>query len=76
VIEIGTIKKCLWPLLLAASMSANANMASQAHRAQSAGVDVVTYPTSVKDVVTVIGAMPGGDAMAGPGTSRFRRSPE
>ena len=67
VIEIGTIKKCLWPLLLAASMSANANMASQAHRAQSAGVDVVTYPTSVKDVVTVIGAMPGGDAMAGAG---------
>jgi zinc protease len=68
VIEIGTIKKCLWPLLLAASMSANANMASQAHRAQSAGVDVVTYPTSVKDVVTVIGAMPGGDAMLDRGT--------
>ena len=55
--------KFLLPLLLLANASAFANMASQGSRATTAGIDVVTYPTGVKDVVVIIGAFPAGDAM-------------
>ena len=55
--------KFLLPLLLLASASAFANMASQGSRATTAGIDVVTYPTGVKDMVVIIGAFPAGDAM-------------
>jgi len=41
-----------------------AAMADQSHRENVVGIDVVTYPTSVKDVVVVLGALPAGDAMA------------
>ena len=43
--------------------SASANMAEQSHRAQAAGIDVVTYPTGVKEVVVILGVLPAGDAM-------------
>ncbi len=43
-----------------------ANMADQGHRASVAGIDVVTYPTSVKEVVVILGSLPAGDAMAAP----------
>jgi zinc protease len=42
-------------------------MAEQSHRTTAAGVDLVTYPTGVKDVVTILGALPAGDAMGRPG---------
>ncbi|MGA2187663.1 MAG: pitrilysin family protein [Steroidobacteraceae bacterium] len=58
---------CAAPVLLLASIGAGANMAEQAHRAQAAGIDVVTYPTAVKDVVVIVGVLPAGDAMAEPG---------
>jgi zinc protease len=44
-------------------------MAAQGHRARTAGIDVVTYPTHVRDVVVVLGALPAGDAMAGAGNA-------
>jgi zinc protease len=46
-----------------------ASMAAQAHRAATAGIDLVTYPTHVRDVVVVLGALPAGDAMAGTGNA-------
>jgi zinc protease len=46
---------------------ARANMAEKAHRSRSAGIDVVTYRTNVRDVVVLLGALPAGDAMAGSG---------
>ena len=55
------------PLLLFVSMSAAANMVEQSHRSHVAGIDVVTYPTGVKDVVVIVGVLPAGDAMAEPG---------
>ena len=65
----NVLKKCVLPIVLFASASAGAgaNMAEQSHRATAAGIDVVTYPTGVKDVVTILGALPGGDAMGEPG---------
>jgi zinc protease len=67
VIRINVLKRCVLPALLFASISASANMAEQANRAQAAGIDVVTYPTAVKDVVVIVGVLPAGDAMAEPG---------
>jgi zinc protease len=67
VIDQDVLKKCALPLLLFAFGSASANMAEQSHRVQVAGIDVVTYPTAVKDVVVIVGALPAGDAMGDPG---------
>jgi zinc protease len=55
------------PALLLVSLSAGANMAERSQRVQVAGIDVVTYPTAVKDVVVIMGVLPAGDAMAEPG---------
>jgi zinc protease len=49
--------------------AAPASMASRGHRADTVGIDVVTYPTHVRDVVVVLGALPAGDAMAGSGNA-------
>jgi zinc protease len=49
--------------------AAPASMAARGHRAQTAAIDVVTYPTHVRDVVVVLGALPAGDAMAGTGNA-------
>jgi zinc protease len=57
-------KKCVLPLALLSSATAGASMAEHSHRAQAAGIDVVTYPTGVKDVVVIVGVLPAGDAMA------------
>src|ERR1700733_917944 len=43
---------------------AGAAAADQSHRAQVAGVDLITYRTDVKDVVVIVGSLPAGDAMA------------
>jgi zinc protease len=53
--------------LLFAGYGASANMAPQGERSQVAGIDVITYRTQVKDVVVILGSLPAGDAMAGPG---------
>ena len=47
----------------------HAGMAARGHRANTAGIDLVTYPTHVRDVVVVLGALPAGDAMAGNGNA-------
>ncbi len=53
----------------AAGVVAPASMAARGHRADTVGIDVVTYPTHVRDVVVVLGALPAGDAMAGSGNA-------
>ncbi len=51
------------PLMCLACGGAAAGMAEQSHRSQTAGIDVITYPTGVKDVVVILGVLPAGDAM-------------
>jgi zinc protease len=50
-----------------ASSSAWATMADKSHRSDTAGVDLITYQTQVKQVVVILGSLPAGDAMAGKG---------
>ena len=59
-VRIVAITACL-----AAASNGWANMADNSHRSQTAGIDLITYQTSVKQVVIVVGALPAGDAMAG-----------
>ena len=40
------------------------SIAERVTRKQIGGIDVVVYPTSIKDVVTIVGALPGGSALA------------
>src|ERR1700676_2894485 len=47
--------------------TAAANVAEHSQRAPVAGIDLITYRTDVKDVVVILGSLPAGDAMAGPG---------
>jgi zinc protease len=49
--------------LLMLSGAAAANMADQTHRSKIGGIDLITYHTSVKDVVVILGVLPAGDAM-------------
>jgi zinc protease len=53
-----TILACGLPSLVFAAM------AERITRSNVAGIDVVIYPTAVKDVVTLLGALPAGDAFA------------
>lgn len=46
---------------------AQAQIAPHVIRSKIAGVDVLIYPTGVKDVVTIDGSLPAGDALAGEG---------
>jgi len=48
----------------AAVTTAEANAVENSHRAQVAGIDLITYRTDVKDVVVILGSLPAGDAMA------------
>src|ERR1039457_3219097 len=50
---------------LVAASNGWANMAENSRRSQTAGIDLITYQTSVKQVVIIAGALPAGDAMAG-----------
>ncbi len=47
--------------------AAPTNIAAKAVRAKIAGIDVIGYPTGVKNVVTLRGSLPAGDAFAGNG---------
>src|SRR6476469_1807644 len=42
-------------------------IASRVVRTKIAGIDVIAYPTGVKDVVTLRGSLPAGDALAADG---------
>jgi zinc protease len=42
-----------------------AGLAERAHRSKVAGIDVIVYPTSVRNVITLAGFLPAGDAYAG-----------
>jgi len=50
--------------LVFAASGAQAHMADNSHRSRVAGVDVITYHSAVRDVVSILGALPAGDAMA------------
>ena len=60
----NVLKAGVLAALLCATSIATANMAEQSHRDTVAGIDLVTYPTNVKNVVVIVGALPAGDAMA------------
>ena len=45
--------------------AAQAQIAAKAVRTKIAGIDVIAYPTGVKNVVTIRGSLPAGDAFAG-----------
>ena len=57
-------------LIVAASIAlltpalASAGMAEHVNRKKIDGIDVIEYPTAIKDVVTIVGALPAGDALA------------
>ena len=55
------IALCLSPF---ASVAAHAAIADNLTRATVAGIDVIAYPTSIKDVVTFAGSLPAGDSFA------------
>jgi zinc protease len=55
---------CLLASLGSATGAGAAGMADHANRAQTAGIDVITYKTEVKDVVVIQGWLPAGDAFA------------
>ena len=66
--------KSLFTLLLAlgfltAHLNAQSSMAAQIVRANIAGIDVIAFPTGVKDVVTFKGSLPAGDRFAPDGKS-------
>jgi zinc protease len=46
-----------------------AQIAAQIVRSKVAGIDLIAYPTAVKDVVTIVGSLPAGDAFASAGNS-------
>lgn len=58
-------------LLLAALILANttafAGMAEKAVRKNIGGADVIAYPTTIQEVVTITGSLPAGDSFADPG---------
>lgn len=55
--------------LMCVSLAASADMAQRAERSRTAGIDLVTYHTEVRDVVDIVGYLPAGDAMAGAGNA-------
>lgn len=46
-----------------------AQIAQHIVRAKIAGIDLIAYPTAVKDVVTIVGSLPAGDAFADSGNA-------
>ncbi len=43
---------------------ASAGMAEHVNRKKIDGIDLIAYPTAIKDVVTIMGALPAGEALA------------
>jgi zinc protease len=58
------IERMIWAAaLVLAAASAQALMADNSRRAQVAGVDLITYRSNTRDVVSILGALPAGDTM-------------
>jgi zinc protease len=57
----------LMALLAVNGAATAADMENHAHRSKVAGIDLITYQSTVKDVVVILGVLPAGDAMAGAG---------
>src|SRR5580658_7435774 len=51
-------------LMIMASITHAADISKHIVRTSIAGIDVIAYPTDIKDVVTIAGALPAGDALA------------
>lgn len=51
-------------LMIVASIAHAADISKHIVRTSIAGIDVIAYPTGIKDVVTIAGALPAGDALA------------
>ena len=51
-------------LILTTSYSDAADIAKHVVHTTIDGIDVIAYPTGIKDVVTIVGSLPAGDAMA------------
>jgi zinc protease len=51
-------------LFLIAAGAQAAGIAKHVVRTSIAGIDVIAYPTGIKDVVTIVGSLPAGDAFA------------
>jgi zinc protease len=51
-------------LMSMASITHAAEVSKHIVRTSIAGIDVIAYPTDIKDVVTIAGALPAGDALA------------
>ena len=62
------LKSLAWiaPALLVAAV-ASAGIAEKATRGKASGVDLITYPMGVEDVVTIVGMLPAGDVYAAGG---------
>ncbi len=60
------MKSCnlLLAMLFLTSAGASAGMAEKVSRLQIGGADIIANPTAIKDVVTIVGSMPAGDAFA------------
>lgn len=59
---MNALRLCLF--LLVPTLAGAATVAEQAARASVAGIDLVAYPTGVKNVVTLRGSLPAGDRFA------------
>ena len=51
-------------LLLGGAICAQAGIADKVVRVREGGIDVIAYRTAIKDVVTIVGSFPAGDAFA------------
>lgn len=58
--------KSISPLILCAALAvtARAQIAAKVVREKVAGIDLVAYPTDIKDVITFRGSLPAGDSFA------------
>lgn len=63
-LRLGLFRLLLLALLAAVPFARAATIAEQAVRSQVAGLDLVAYPTGVKNVVTLRGSLPAGDRFA------------
>lgn len=55
--------------LLLGTVVARAGIADHVVRSHEEGIDLILYPTPIRDVVTVVGSLPAGDALAPAGQS-------
>ncbi len=46
---------------------AQAGIADHVSRSREGGVDLILYPTQIRDVITIVGSLPAGDAFAAEG---------